>query len=341
MILSIDMGSHNLHLVEGRVRDRTVEIVHATVQPMAQGTLVDGVVKDHAGIEMAIRSALAKNSFRSTGTIVTINSTQILIKELEIPVAGPKETADMVRFEILQSSGGSKDLVVQSVSSGTSTTPKGAKVSKVHAMALQQELVSDYYQMLKNVKLSPIALDVHQNALVKLFSGGLVNDRPMEGRSVILVDLGATSTSVYIFTNGILAYSRLLPVGCSEVERYLILQRNGEGADHGKSLSDFDLTVDALRANTELADIVRPFFNMVSDGIQRIIQYHKGRIDSFAPDDIFLFGGATAYKGMPQTLGSILNMSVEAIRTMSRIQAPKDVRIADFINACGAMIRLD
>jgi type IV pilus assembly protein PilM len=341
MILSIDMGSHNLHLIEGRAKDRNVEIVRSAVQPMALGTLADGVVKDHAGIELAIKSALAKSTFRSTGTVITFNSTQLLVKELEIPVTGPKETTDMVRFEILQSSSGSKDLVVQHVVSGTGTTPEGAKVSKVHAMALQKELVSDYYQMLKNVKLTPIALDVHQNALVKLFSGGSVNGRPMEGRSVILVDLGATTTSVYIFTNGLLAYSRLLPVGCSEVERYLNMQRSAEGPDHGKSLSDFDLSVDAIRANPELADIVRPFFNMVSDGIQRIIQYHKGRADSFVPDDIFLFGGATAYKGMPQTLGSILNMGVEAIQTMSRIQVPPDIRISDFINACGAMIRLD
>ena len=342
MILSIDIGTRNLHIVEGKVNGRTVDIVRAAVEPISQGSVSDGIIKDHAGLEVALRSALAKRGFSSGGnTVLTTNGSHAFVKELEVPILKPKETTDIINFEVLQTVGSGKDMVVEYVKIGESTTPEGGKTARIRAMALQKDIVADYYQMLKNTKLTPLALDIHQNAVVKLFSGGTVNDRPIEGRSILLVDIGAASTCIYIFTNGELVYNRLLPSGSFEIERYAN-QKKVSLESEGKPVSfDLDLSLDAIRADSLLADAVRPFFNSLSDGIQRIVQYHKGRVDDFVVEDVFLFGGAASYTGFAETLGSLLTQETQTIQKMDRIHAPADIRIADYINACGAMIRLE
>jgi type IV pilus assembly protein PilM len=341
MILSIDIGTRNLHIVEGKVNGRTVDIVRAAVEPISQGAIADGIIKDHAGLEVALRSALARRGFTGGNTVLTTNGSHAFVKELEVPILKPKETTSVINFEVLQSVGSGKDMVVEYVKIGESTTPEGGRVARIRAMALQKDVVADYYQMLRNTKLTPLAMDIHQNAIVKLFSGGTINGRPIEGRSILLVDIGAASTCVYILTNGELVYNRLLPLGSIDFERYS-LQKKIAAESEGKTYSpDLDLTLENVRADPLLADAVRPFFNTLSDSIQRIVQYHKGRVENFIVDDIFLFGGAASYQGFSETLGSILTLEVQTIQKMDRIHAPADIRIADYINACGAMIRLE
>lgn len=340
MLLSIDFGTRNLHIVEGRVTGRTVEIKRAAVEPGAPGAISDGLIKDHAGLEVSLRSALARKGFKTGGVVLTVNSSHVFQKELELPQAKPKDLADMVRFEMLTSMGSGKDMVVEFVQAGETKNAEGTKLLKIRAAALLKETIADYFTVLKNVKLGAVAFDIHQNAVTKLFSGASVNGRKLAGRSALLVDLGATTSTVYIFRNDEFLYSRLLPIGDQEIDRFLS-QRRAAADSSGRSATEPDFTVEALRADAELADAVRPYFNAVSDGITRIIQYQKARVDDFIAEDILLFGGAAKYPGIDSTLASILGQSVETIASVDRIKAPPGVRISDFINAAGAMIRLD
>jgi type IV pilus assembly protein PilM len=342
MILSIDIGSRNLHILEGKVQNRTVEFGRVAVEPVTNGAVIDGVVRDHAGLEVSFRSALAKKGIRGGKVILTTNSSHVFQKDLEVPTAKAKDVSDMVKFEVLQAAGIGKDMVVEFVMAGQTTNPEGTKLTKIRAAALQKEFITEYYEILKNLKLTPVALDIHQNAIAKLFKGATVNGRSLAGRSVLLVDLGSSTSGVYILTDGEIVYSRMLPAGDKELE-VVVKQRISVSEAQGNpaAMSDFDFSLEALRSDATLADSVRPYFNAVSDGISRIIQYHKGRFDDFLLEDIFLFGGAAKYKGVDATLASILGQGVETIHTVDRIKAPAGVVISDFINAAGAMIRLE
>ncbi len=340
MILAIDLGTRNLHLVEGNATGHGVEIRRAAVEPVTPGCLSDALIKDHVGLEVALRSALAKNGFKSSSVAITVNSTHVFQKDLDVPPGKPKDVANMVRFEVLQSMGSGKDMVVEFVRTGETVNPEGTKLLRIRAAALLKDVITDYHNVLRSVKLSPVAFDIHQNAISKLFKGATVNGRRMAGRSSILVDLGATTTSVYILNDGEIVYNRLLPIGDQEIDRFLAQRRAAEeGA--GRTAPEPDFTVDALRADAELADAVRPYFNAVSDGITRIIQYQKGRVDAFVAEDVLLFGGAAKYTGIDTTLANILGQSVEVISAVDRIKAPPKTRISDYINAAGAMLRLE
>lgn len=342
MILSIDIGSRNLHILEGKVSNHVVEFGRTAVEPVANGSVVDGIVRDHAGLEVAFRSALAKKGIRGGKVVLTTNSSHVFQKDLEVPVAKPKDVADMVRFEVLQSVGSGKDMVVEFVTAGETKNPEGTKLTRIRAAALQKEFISEYYEILKNLKLTPVALDIHLNAISKLFKGAAVNGRPLAGRSILLVDLGASTSGVYILTDGEIVYSRMLPTGDKDLESVVKQRMNVTEAQGAlASAVEADFSLEALRGDAALADAVRPYFNAVSDGIQRIIQYHKGRFDNFLLEDVFLFGGAAKYKGVDATLANMLGQGVETIQTVDRIKAPAGVHISDFINAAGAMIRLE
>lgn len=372
MPVAIDVGSRNLHLVEGGYRNGVVTILRTGTEALPTASVTDGIIRDTAGFEMALKSALARHGLSRGGVILTVNSNQVFQKEFEIPKAKPKAMADIVRFEVMQSIGINRDMSVTYTILPDVPGQDPAKV-RVRAAAFQADAVQAYYKALKTLGLRPVAMDIHSNALAKLFRDAVVNGRPMAGRTVLLADIGGSTTSVYILANGEIIYTRIIPSGGMELERYVLAYNNQQleqggpvGMAPGQSaledmpgtpprkaaapeaaprepltLDALDLSLESLKANPLLADAIRPLFSSLADNIQRIVQFQKARMDGFKIETVYLAGGIGRLKGAAATLAGVLDLPTETIVTHSRIQPGAAPLSPALINAAAALIRLD
>jgi len=338
MPIAIDFGTRNLHLVSGQVSGRKITIDRMFMDTIPTGLIQDGIIREYGGLEMAVRNMLDKNRMREKNCIVTINGNHIYARELDVPKTDPKVLANVVTFEVENAMNGGKAVTVEYVASKQQNADK-PNLLHVRATAIQNDYILDYGKMLKNLKLRPLAMDVHPNAIVKLMYERNINDKPGSDTNIMLIDIGCVTSTAYVLANGDLAYTRIIPVGAVDIERYCV-NLNNEQAGKKIGLDEIDLSLNLLRMNTMLGDAVRPLVLSLTDGVNRIQQFMSGRIQGNRIDRIFIYGRGSTFTGIEETLSESMNIPVERIRKLSDVHTPADIEIAPYLNAIGALIRL-
>ncbi|MBP8988748.1 MAG: pilus assembly protein PilM [Clostridia bacterium] len=341
MPLAIDIGTKAMHLVQGTARGKQVNVKKAFIEPLLSGLIQDGIIREFGGMELALKNLLQKYNIRDKYCSLTINGNHIYTRDIVIPKGKPEVMRDVVTFEISSSMNELKELAVEYVVSRKPVEGKPEMVN-VRASAMQVAYVNDYYKLLKNCKLTPVALDIHPNAMTKAISGREINDRlPKENESFLVLDIGAVTSSAYIFNRGEIIYSRIIPIGGLDIERYVAHRNEKESNGQQIQLDQLDLGLDAIRKDAGLADAVRPMITTVNDGVQRILQYLSGRLQGERVTTVYLCGRTALFQGLDQTLSETLNIGTETLQKLSQVTLPAGVPIAPYINVIGALIRLD
>jgi type IV pilus assembly protein PilM len=344
MPIAIDIGTRALHLVQGQSGKSTVNIRQAVIEPLPSGLVQDGIIREFGGLEMALKAALARNRIRDRSCAITIHGSHIYNRELDVPDVKKKVLDDIVSFEVQSFMSVNKEVAVEYTVSKQRPADKPDHL-RVRASAIQVDYVNDYHKLLRNCGLSPLALDIHPNALSKVIAGTEINDKPQaENANVMFLDLGAVTATAYIFNNGEIAYSRIIPTGGLEIERYVNSVNNSLNGEASSAdwiqIDKLDLSPANLRDNIPLSDAVRPMVATLRDGVQRIQQFLSGR-QGGRVDKIYLYGRTALFSNLESMLEDAFGVETELIRKIGRVTMPQDIPIAPFVNAIGAMIRLD
>lgn len=339
MPIAIDIGTRALHLVQGQASKSAISIKQAFIEPIPSGLMQDGIIREFGGLEMALKTMLAKHRIHDRNCIVTINGSQIYTRELDVPNSKSKVMDDIVAFEVQSSMSATKEVAVEYILS-KQKVPDKPELLHIRASAMQMDYVNDYNKLLRNCGLTPVALDIHPNALCKLLANTTINDKPQhEGASVMYLDMGAVTTTAYIFTNGEITYTRIIPSGGIDIERFVINQNTDAPREGQIDIEKLDLSLPSLRNDESLGNAVRPLVSTVNDGIQRIQQFLSGRMLNGRVERIFLYGRVATYVGFEKTLGEAFGTSTETIQKIGKVNMPANQPIAPYVNALGAMIR--
>ncbi len=340
MPIAIDIGTRALHIVQGKATKSGVTIQRALIEPIPSGLVQDGIIREFAGLEVALKNVLTKHRIKDRTCVVTINGSHIYSRELDVPKASEKIMNDVVTFEVQSSMNNQKEVVVEYVQSRPTESDKTDMVH-VRASAIQLSYVDDYRRLLKNCKLKPLALDIHGNALRKLLNKNKINERSIAETANILIDMGGVTTTVYIVLKGEIIYSRIVPVGGIDIERYVIRHNEEMSGDQLINLENLDLSLDSLRNDESLANAVRPMVSTVNDGVQRILQFIAGRLQGNSIERVYLYGRTAMYRNLDKTMAATFNLPTEIVTSFTTVKMLDKQAIAPYINAIGALIRFD
>ena len=188
--------------MEAQVKGNTITIIKSANVELPRGTIDDGLITNKEALEVVVQEAIAKSGASAKQAVVTINTNSLIIREFEVPNGDPKELEGMINNEIRQYFGISDtDLVEYRKLSELEVN--GVKKVKVRAAVLDRDIASGYYNLLLNLRLKPIALDIHPNAISKLFTlRSIINEESLEDKNVILLDIGYSGSMIYIIAQG-------------------------------------------------------------------------------------------------------------------------------------------
>ena len=341
MPIAIDMGTFNLHLVQGQASSKQVSIRQCATEPLHVGLVQDGVIREFGGLEVTLRNMLTKNRITDRNCIVTINGSNILTREITVPRAKPKVMDDVVTFELASTLSGSEEVAVE-YTLLKQAIPDQPDMVKVRASAINKDYVRDYHKLLKGCGLTPVAMDIHPNALCKIIDSTPINDHTIrEGISTMFLDIGAVTTTAYIVTNGEITYTRIIPMGGMDIERYITAVKNDDSTDDRIEFGTLDLSLANLRNSEALADAVRPLVTSINDAIQRIQQFLSGRLQNGKVERVYIYGQTALYPNFEKTLGEAFGLQTELIHRIGKVNMPGNEPIAPYINAIGSLIRIE
>lgn len=360
--IAIDAASANLRLVQGTYNRKSgiVQIEKSSIVTLEPEAISDGVIADQFGVVMALKNTLAKLDITSRRAIISVEGSYLHTKDLELPAVKPDQLRDMVHYEILGQNNSNRDMIVEYIiyESYIDQETKQAKY-KIRATAIPKEIASDIRDLMKTCTLTPLALDVNPNAIRKLFHTGMVNGHVnLETNTLLLIELSSKTTSITVLDKGFPVLSRRLQFGHSSIrqvaesvkklqsssaEKSSILTRRlqvvkGE-ATKQLDISDIDVWNDTVKEEPSLYSAVTTYFKSLTEAVSRTAQFSISKYGLDSISTCFIYGSGALYRKMDKELSRQLGTQVEVLSTLSTVVAPKGFVLAEFVNACGALIR--
>lgn len=340
-VVSFDFGSESIKVVEGRYVREQLQVMRCFSVPTPAGAIEDGRIVNGSLLVTALSKVLSDEGVKAKNAIGCLNSTQIINRELLIPIVAPEEMETVVRYEIQQFLPiNLSDYLIQYVILGE-TEVLGEKRLKLNVITFPEKMARSYYDLLKELGLKPYALDVSYNAISKLaIHQHLLEQVTTPEGTVAFVDMGAQSIDLNIFTDGNIQFTRLIKSGGAMIDEKFnqLPELSIKSAVSFKQQADLS---EEEQGNLSLRIIKLSMDEMLYE-LERVLQFYRNKSVGNQIDHLFVLGGLSHLKGLESYMESRLHVSVskiKAIDVMDSNERLNDEVIGDYANALGAMIR--
>lgn len=334
MLLAIDIGSRYIHVVEGEYRARKFKITRAIMDLTPNGALVDGEIIDQGEIISKIRNMLYNNKIRTKKVIFSINPGSMVSRKFIIPNVKKKEVLPILQNEMNSVINFSHPHIVDY----TDANQVEDGNFEIEAVAVSEEIIKQYMHMAKSLKLRPIALDLHQNAIYKF----MLTCNDIDYNNVIVADIGNSYMNTYLFKDSVRVFTSRTLINTEQYERTLVSL--GKLKNFNSDFKWLDVSPQAISRDPILENTITLYLSNIINQLQRVMQFHisMGTKDQSGQiSQVYLYGAMAGMKGITEYIESYIDIPVT---TVGDIVNPKVCTVGDlahYVNAIGALIRLD
>ncbi len=346
-VLSIDIGSKNIKIVVGKQTKNNVLVEKAMIIETPPNSYKDGSIWSIEDLKSVITKYVQSENIKTKKTICTVQSTSIINREITVPVAKKEEEMNtMVRFEIEQYLPIMFDDYVIEYKILETFMEENIKKGRIIVAALPKTIVEDYLKLIKELNLIPVALDMNSNAVSKLCESKVtINDENSSlDKTVAVIDIGHNHMNLNMISNGVLEFSRVIPVGSNEIDTNIanMLNLSLEEAEKRKIENSNLNNNNSLISLEMLNDVVKDSVNNWIQEIRRLFRYYENIKRENRIEEIYLYGGGSEIKGLEDHFKKELNIEVVKIEKMSNIKLGKeaqDIKLNQYLNCIGSIIR--
>jgi len=357
--ISIDIGSKNIILVEGKCEGDKVIISKIVTIETPKDSFNDGEIINIDEIKDSISESLKENNIKSKNIIFTSKSTSIITRIIEVPWVKGKELDSLIKYEIEQYLPIDFQEYITRYKLLEEFTKDEVKMVRVNVVVYPKAMAKAYWDLAKELKLTPLALDLSSNAVNKLVTrkNTFINLEELNKEETIcMIDFGYDQIELNIISNGILEFTRILPGGGSYLDanigsEFSVGEKEAENKKimYGNLSGDVDLFKEGLTVNEDFfeAETINASIRLVLDRwnneINRMLEYFRNRFKDRSISKIMIYGGTSELKGMDKYMQSVLGVTVEKVQNISNIvleASLKEISIVSYINAIGGIIRI-
>lgn len=356
--IGLEIGTAKTKIVIGNCKKDRFDVTGYEVFDTSDGVYTIDDDNDLLRMELPIKEALDRLRIKNGDLYVTINNDKVIIRTRELPRVSPKEMIDIVRFEAENFLPYDIDSfyvdykVLDEVDEQTVGETEDKEIFfNVMIIAAPKDIVNQYIELAKRLKLKLKIVTVYTEASSKFFDKHLLED----SKNNLFVDIGSKFTNMTMFEGrhyfanikterGIKGmYERLIDHhGFNEHDvKYYLYNYSGEEKASNKSTSD---TVDKIKgaivdkesdntlkdlqkrlnmiqkANYNLndsdADLLsrrdQEYNNLINE-ISRMVEFFKSRKYGTFVDNIYLFGGGAYLSDFAESVEDILGVPCKSL----------------------------
>lgn len=341
-ILSIDLGSHETKVVEGKETNNGIIVYNYFSIPTPEGAYRDGEIWDKDLIYYKLNQDFKNRKIKTKSVYITINSSSIITREVIIPKVEEEEIESILQFQIEEYIPmNSEDYIVQFKTIGTVYEEAIEKLN-ILLIAIPKIIVESHFQLIKDLNLNPQVLDYQPNSIAKLISyNSFVNDSyPTENLTFATIDLGYDSTKISIIQNGIIMVSRVVDMGIKHMDQNILnfFDYTPEELEERKlQVNNINHIEDEYDDYNRIVNLVKNFIENLSDKIEIIFRYYLTREIDNKIDMILLYGGGTSIDGISNLFSNYFNIPSIVVKSFNNVKF--DGKVHKYMNALGAIIR--
>lgn len=346
-LVSLDIDAQAVRMIVGDVVKDGISVKKAGTSILPEGTFSDGKVLNQDVLERAIKNLLKNSKIKTTECYCTIESSQMISREVIIPNSPNANFQELAAFEMAQFLPVElKNYIVQS-KKARDLEVEGRPFIEALATAVPKAMVDQMYQLLSNAGLRPLVLDTHGNAISKLFNiQNRVNDQYIGEKTIAFIEFGFESLYVSIFSKGQFKFSRMVSKGSRDLDSTMSKLLDIPLEDAGKKRLQIHNLMDASDEVTDenrIINVLRSSLEGWFDDIDKTFRYFQSRNKTFeAIDMAYIYGDTANIKGMPEFFQSYFRLPTEQIVKINKVEIPANLdgfHVSNYFYALGAMYR--
>ena len=205
-VVGLDIGSDSIKVAEARAAKDGITITGLGIARTPEGTIQDEVIVDPKALANAIKALMTESGIKARKCVSSVSGqSQVVVRVIDVPKMKPEELAETMKWEIERHVPFAPTEVEYDfhLLERPGADPDAQEMEVLLAVA-QQDLISRHVETLLAAGLKPMAIDIEplaaSRALIELASNGAVDE------TVAVVNIGANTTDVGIFENGVLTF---------------------------------------------------------------------------------------------------------------------------------------
>ena len=302
-VLGLDISSTSIKLLELSRKGARLRVENYGVEPLPAGLIEEKSIRDIARVGDVLKTLLQKCRSRCRKGAVAIAGSGVITKTLQFDGNFSEEDIEhqiraeaeqhipypldevAIDFEILRPNANDPQLV------------------DVLLAASRQENVDARVDALDVAGIEAVVVDIEPYVLERAFS--LIEDQlppQEEGLLVALVDVGATTTTLSVFDNGALVYTREQVFGGQQLTHEI---------QHRYGLSYEEAGLAKKRGglpNDYVPDVLQPFKDNLVQQVSRSLQFFFSSSSYSQVDHLILAGGTAGLSQLDELLQAQLGI---------------------------------
>lgn len=333
--LCLDLGSYSIKGVVGFVGSAFLKVDTVFEAVLPEGFYENGRIRDREEFKRILNTALSQNNIKVKEVLVTIDTSELIKREIIFPDIEGVDLEEAIIYEIGDHLPIDVNNYILQPRVMARFTEDGQKRQRVLVAALPKDLVEMLFFTLQEAGLRPIALDIHSNAVEKLFNEQYMPSIYREDKTFVFADLGYKATNVVIVEGQEYRFNRILRFGGSVLD-----------APYRERLSKESIVdiFETMRQGTMRDAGSEMLFSQISawaDDVEKVINYYRSRAADQQIERMLIYGGCSRFRDIDIFFEKRLKIPVVIVDRLDRVELPKGQQdeLFKYINALSALIR--
>lgn len=205
MPVAIEFKSDTINIVEARSRSGGFDLRQVKTISFPEDWLDAQGIREMEDFYLLLTQTIEDAEIKTKDTILCINNSSVIYRELVVPSIEDKKLSMIVRSEMMDVLNLTPDYIMDYVVLEEFVDENGAPMIRMLAVACLSSVLSSYIMLMKRLKLKLTCIDSATNAVLKLVSE-VPDLKSLE--QMILVDVGNGHLRLYLFEQGKYVLSR-------------------------------------------------------------------------------------------------------------------------------------
>ncbi|MFC1687840.1 type IV pilus assembly protein PilM [Patescibacteria group bacterium] len=336
---AIDISDLRLRLIQLQKRTRGIKLRCYNELVVPEGYIVEGEIKQPDKVVDLISKLVSTTKggkVLSKYVVASLPERRTYFKVFSIPLVTDKEISGTIKWGIEQNI----PVTMEEVSYDWQILSENKKTNqaKVTVAVIPKSITESYLELLRKAKLIPVVLETESSSIAR----AIVTEED-KNSGIILVDLGASRTSLILIDSGAIYYSSTIDLSGHEMTQSIsrALKLSPDQAEKAKHICGLD----EKKGRGAIRKTILPLFNLLDKKVDEIIRFYESSMNKKNPLKIVLCGGVSQMIGLQAYLSEILPAPVSIGDPLAYLPSMKEQkllpsqRILPYTTALGLALR--
>lgn len=329
-LLCLDLGSYSMKGIVGVFDSEGIKVDTAFEAVLPEGFYENGRIRDKEEFRTLLGAAMTQNGIKVKDVVLTIDTSELIKREITFPDVEGIDLDEAITYEIGDHLPIDVASYVLQPRVMSHFVEDGRKKQRVLVAALPKDMVETFFFTLRDAGLRPLALDIHSNAIEKIFNSRYLPSLYQDGKTFVFVDLGYKTTNIVIVEDQDYRFNRILRFGSS------FLSPSVRERISQESVVQILESMEGQQADAILSQI-----STWADDLEKVISYYRSRATSPQIERMLIYGGGSRFRDMDLFFERRLGIPVTVIDRLEKVDFPsaQQGELFKYVNALSALIR--